>query len=75
MFKDRLKELRKKNKLSQTELAKVFNITQTALSRLETGETVATEEIIIKSAEFFNVSTDYLLCRTDIKNIYNFLKE
>lgn len=75
MFKDRLKQLRKQNKLTQIELAKIFNITQTALSRLETGETVATEEIIVKSSIFFNVSTDYLLCRTDIKNIYQYLKE
>ena len=75
MFKYRLKELRKKHKLSQSELAKTFNITQTAISRLETGETSATEDIINKAADYFGVTTDYLLGRTNIKSIYNYIKK
>lgn len=75
MFKYRLKELRKKHKLSQSELAKTFNITQTAISRLETGETSATEDIINKAADYFGVTTDYLLGRTNIKNIYHYVKK
>lgn len=75
MFKDKLKELRKSSKLSQSELAHKFNLTQRAYSRLERGETAATEEIILIAANFFNVSTDYLLDRTDIKNIYLYLKK
>ncbi|WP_122639870.1 helix-turn-helix domain-containing protein [Romboutsia sp. Marseille-P6047] len=75
MFNKRLKELRKKHKLTQVELAKVFNITQRALSRLENGETAATEDIINKTADYFGVSSDYLLGRTNIKNIYLYLKK
>lgn len=75
MFNKKLKELRKKNKLTQVELAKIFNITQRSLSRLESGETAATEDIINKTADFFGVSTDYLLGRTKIKNIYIYLKK
>lgn len=75
MFKTRLRELRKMHKLSQSELASFFNITQTALSRLETGEVAPTEEIINKSADFFGVSADYLLGRTNIKNIYQYIKK
>lgn len=74
MFNKKLKELRLKRNLSQKELATKLNITQTALSRLESGTTTAHEEIIIKVADFFDVSTDYLLGRTDIKNIYKFIK-
>lgn len=74
MFGERLKELRKKNRYTQKELAKILNITQTALSRLESGTTSANEDIIIKVADLFNVSADYLLGRTDIKNIYKYLK-
>lgn len=75
MFKKRLRELRKKHKLNQSELALIFNITQTAVSRLETGEVAPTEEIINKTADYFGVSTDYLLGRTNIKNIYIYLKK
>lgn len=74
MFNKKLKELRLKRNLSQKELAKKLNITQTALSRLESGTTTAHEEIIVKVADFFDVSTDYLLGRTEIKNIYKFIK-
>lgn len=75
MFNIRLKELRKKYNLSQVELAKKFNITQRSLSRLEKGETAPTEYIINRAADVFNVSADYLLGRTNIKNIYKFLKK
>lgn len=74
MFNEKLKELRLKHKLSQKDLAIKLNITQTALSRLECGTTTAHEDIINKVADLFDVSTDYLLGRTEIKNIYKFLK-
>lgn len=74
MFIIKLKELRIKNKLTQKELAKRLNITQTALSRLENGTTTAHEDIIVKVADIFDVSTDYLLGRTEIKNVYHFIR-
>ena len=74
MFSIKLKELRIKNKLTQKELAKRLNITQTALSRLENGTTTAHEDIIVKVADIFDVSTDYLLGRTEIKNVYHFIR-
>ena len=74
MFNEKLKELRLKHKLSQKDLAIKLNITQTALSRLECGTTTAHEDIINQVADLFDVSTDYLLGRTEIKNIYKFLK-
>ena len=61
----RLKELRKKKKLSQLRLATDLNTTQNTISRYETGEREPGIEELIKLADYFNVSIDYLLERTD----------
>ena len=61
----RLKELRKARKISQTRLAIELNISQNSISRYETGEREADYATLIAFADFFNVSIDYLLERTD----------
>lgn len=61
----RLKELRKKKKLSQLRLATELNTTQNTISRYETGEREPGIKDLIKLADYFNVSIDYLLERTD----------
>lgn len=61
----RLKELRKKKKLSQTTLAIELNMNQNSISRYETGEREADYVTLIKFADFFDVSIDYLLERTN----------
>ena len=63
----RLKELRMKKGLSQVKLAMELNIAQNTLSRYETGEREAGYDMLIKIADYFNVSIDYLLGRTDEK--------
>lgn len=65
MFNNRLKSLREDNDLTQEELAKQLNITRTALSNYETAFREPSYAILIKIADYFNVSLDYLLCRTD----------
>ncbi len=75
MFKYRLIELRKSNNLSQTELGKILSMTQRSISRFETGETFPDERTLNLIADYFKVSVDYLLARTDIKNIYLYLKK
>lgn len=75
MFKHRLIELRKSRNLSQTELGKILSMTQRSISRFETGETFPDERTLNLIADYFNVSVDYLLARTNIKNIYTFLKK
>lgn len=40
-------------------------IEQALLSKYETGERIPTTEALIKLADFYNVSIDYILCRTD----------
>ena len=63
----RLKELRKSKKISQLKLAMDLNMNQNTISRYETMEREADYETLIKFADYFNVSLDYVLGRTDKK--------
>lgn len=65
---DRLKNLRIEKGISQTELAKQFNIARSTLSQYESNQRTPSDEIKIKLSEYFNVSLDYLLGKTDIKS-------
>lgn len=62
----RLKELRKKSGISQLKLAMDLNMNQNSISRYESGVREADYATLIKFADYFNVSVDYLLERTDI---------
>ena len=61
----RLAELRKSRKISQLKLAMDLNMNQNTISRYETGEREADYATLIRIADYFNVSIDYLLERTD----------
>ena len=61
----RLKELRKKRGISQLRLAMELGMNQNALRRYESGEREADYRTLIRLADYFNVSIDYLLERTD----------
>ena len=61
----RLAQLRKSKKISQLKLAMDLNMNQNSISRYETGEREADYATLIKIADYFNVSIDYLLERTD----------
>ena len=61
----RLKELRKKKGISQLRLATDLNTTQNTISRYETGEREPGIDELIKMADYFNVSVDYLIGRTE----------
>ena len=60
-----LKELRKKKKISQLKLAMDLGMNQNSISRYENLERQADYETLIRIADYFNVSIDYLLGRTD----------
>ncbi|SFE89320.1 helix-turn-helix domain-containing protein [Peptostreptococcus sp. D1] len=66
-FGMRLKELRENMNLTQTELASKFNVTPPSISQYEKDVRSPDYELLIKIADFFDVSTDYLLGRTDIE--------
>ncbi|MBQ7837222.1 MAG: helix-turn-helix transcriptional regulator [Clostridia bacterium] len=61
----RLKELRKARGVSQLKLALDLHMNQNSISRYETGAREADYETLIAFADYFNVSIDYLLERTD----------
>ncbi len=61
----RLRELRKKRNISQLKLAIDLQLNQNVISRYETGVREADYSTLIKIADYFDVSIDYLLERTD----------
>ena len=63
----RLKILRKERNISQLKLALDLNMSQNTISRYENMEREADYETLVKMADYFNVSLDYLLGRTDKK--------
>lgn len=63
----RIKELRIDNDLKQTVLAKYLGVSQNTYSDYEHGKINIPVDIIIKLADYYNVSTDYLLNRTNKK--------
>ena len=66
----RLKELRKSKRITQQRLAIELNLTQKMISRYERGERQADYQTLIALADYFNVSIDYLLGRTDNPTFY-----
>ncbi len=65
----RLKKLRKQNKISQVKLALDLNMSQNSVSRYENMERQADYNTLISIADYFGVSLDYLLGRTDNKEV------
>ncbi|MBR3300265.1 MAG: helix-turn-helix transcriptional regulator [Clostridia bacterium] len=61
----RLKELRRQKGISQVKLALDLNTNQNTISRYETGEREPRLKELAKIADYFDVSIDYLLYRTD----------
>ena len=61
----RLKEIRKSRRISQLKLAFDLNTNQNTISRYETGEREPGIAELISLADYFNISVDYLLERTD----------
>lgn len=60
-----LRKLRKERKLTQIALQMQTGIEQALLSKYETGERIPPTETLLILAEFYNVSIDYILCRTE----------
>ena len=61
----RVRELREDQGLTQTQIAKMLGMSQTGYSKYETGENDIPTAILIKLAQFYGVSTDYMLGVTD----------
>ena len=61
----RLKEIRKRKGISQLKLAMDLHMNQNTVSRYDTGEREPGINELIKIADYFNISIDYLVERTD----------
>ena len=64
-MKSRIKDLREDADLTQAELAARIGITQRKYSYIETETQPLTDEMLVKLADFYNVSVDYILLRTE----------
>lgn len=71
LLQDRLKELRDKESISQKKLGEILNMSQQAIAKWETGAASPDPVMLIKIADYFGVSIDYLVGRTDNPNITN----
>ena len=68
MFAENLKTLRKSKGLTQVQFAEIFNISSGTIAMWETNKRVPDTSMLIKIAEFFNVTVDYLLGKTVNEN-------
>lgn len=74
MFGKRLRDLREENDLTQKQLGLNLHLSQRAISAYENSERFPPENTLNLIADYFDVSLDYLFCRTNIKNVYKQLK-
>ena len=68
MLGKRLKMLRESNNLTQIDLGKILGVGNVTLSQYEKGDRNPDYDTLLRIADYFNVSTDYLLGKTDLKN-------
>ena len=67
MIYENIRNLREDNDKKQIELAQYLNVKQTTYSKYELGKINVPIEVIIKLADYYDVTTDYLLGRTNKK--------
>ena len=75
MVGNRIKQLREEKHLSQDELAKKMSVSPSTIGMYERDEREPNDEMTLKLADFFNVSTDYLLGKSNIRNPEDKLKD
>ena len=67
-FQERIKELRTDFKLSQEQLGNLMGISKVSVWQWENGRNYPKQEMAEKLCDYFNVSLDYLMGRSDVKN-------
>ena len=61
----KIRDLREDRDLNQTQVAEMLGMSQTGYSKYETGENYVPTEVLIKLADFYGVSIDFLLGQTN----------
>ncbi len=71
MLNEKIKELRKAKRVSQVEMASALGLTKQCVSNWENDNIQPSIEMLVKIADYFGATTDYLLCRseTDVINV------
>ena len=69
VFAERLNELQSAHRLERRDVSSATGISKTAYHRYVTGEREPTASALTSLADYFNVSTDYLLGRTDVPEV------
>ncbi|MBR2418061.1 MAG: helix-turn-helix transcriptional regulator [Clostridia bacterium] len=69
IFKN-IRDLREDKDLKQREVAEYLGVSQNTYSQYETGVIALTDQVLIKLADFYGVSTDFLMDRTSVKEPY-----
>lgn len=61
----RIKELRESSHLSQADISKICGISQATIAKTEAGKTTPSIRLLLALADYFDISMDYLTCRTN----------
>lgn len=69
MYLQRMQDLREDSDLSQKQISKILNISQRCYSHYETGTRNIPLEQLIRLADYYNISLDYLVGRSNVKEI------
>lgn len=69
MIFNNLKSIRVDRDIKQKDIAKILNVSQNTYSQYETGVIALTAEVLVKLADYYDVSIDYLLDRTNNSEI------
>ena len=67
---NRIRDMREDHDLTQTEIGKILNMSQTGYSQYEIGKNDIPTKILIELSKYYNTSVDYLLGLTDISKPY-----
>lgn len=73
IFKN-VRALREDNDIKQREIAAVLGVSQNTYSQYETGVIAFTDQVLLTLADYYDVSVDYLMDRTDVKKAFPFNK-
>lgn len=65
MLGDKIKTLRKERRITQQELANAINVVQSTIGMIESGKKTGSPQTLVKLADFFGVTVDYLLSEND----------
>lgn len=67
-MENRIKQLRREKKLTQEELSKIIGVVRTTIAGYERGVICPSQDKLILLAQYFGVSADYIIGKTDVRN-------